>query len=168
MDNIKKIFENATLDSVESRTEKTIEGIMEKASEEIMQIVEEKLPMLKDDGGEPAEFKKIASDTPKPEPASVPKSEPKRNYKALLEGYLAECERQFSSDLHLKVDNAPCIRLAKELVSISDERLTDEVINGVIESVLTPEKLAQFKAEKKSIFPSASEKNATVQMPTPI
>ena len=54
-----------------------------------------------------------------------------------------------SSDLHLKAGCAPMIRVDGELVPITYELLSAEVVRRMIESILTEEQKAKFIVEKE-------------------
>ena len=54
-----------------------------------------------------------------------------------------------SSDLHLKAGCAPMIRVDGELVPITYELLSAEVVRRMIESILTEEQKAKFVVEKE-------------------
>lgn len=65
--------------------------------------------------------------------------------------YLKQVTDSHSPDLHLKVGRVPLVRLANgEIYEMQDaEIMTVKVVDEVIEQVLTPEKLIQFKNKQE-------------------
>ncbi len=66
-----------------------------------------------------------------------------------LEDFLHIMVERGSSDLHLKAGSAPMIRVDGDLVPVTYEILTPDIVRRMIESILTDEQKAKFVAEKE-------------------
>ncbi len=66
-----------------------------------------------------------------------------------LEDFLHIMVERGSSDLHLKAGSAPMIRIDGDLVPVTYEILTPDIVRRMIESILTDEQKSKFIAEKE-------------------
>lgn len=70
------------------------------------------------------------------------------DYTLLLKNLLAVCDSKRASDLHLKVGIKPTMRVTNELVPISDQGITLEMMEGMMRVILTPKQQQEFERDK--------------------
>ena len=70
------------------------------------------------------------------------------NFKAAI----TEMVKQGGSDLHLKVGRPPTIRVAGELVQLSQQALKPEELKGLAEQIMTPRQVKEFAEHKEADF----------------
>ena len=70
------------------------------------------------------------------------------NFKAAI----TEMVKQGGSDLHLKVGRPPTIRVAGELLQLTQQALKPEELKGLAEQIMTPRQVKEFADHKEADF----------------
>lgn len=83
------------------------------------------------------------------------------SYKTKLNELLLTCAKQNASDLHLAVGRRPTLRLDGVLIGLQKEAiLTPEMMEGLVDALLTKEQKEKFMVEKQLDFAFAYEDKA--------
>ncbi len=83
------------------------------------------------------------------------------SYRTKLNEFLLTCAKQNASDLHLAVGRRPTLRLDGVLIGLQKEAiLTPEMMEGLVDALLTKEQKEKFLQEKQLDFAYAFEDKA--------